>query len=267
MRFLLALALLLVAAYLQELGFLRPVEDGVLFLLRPVERGLTGARGYFVTRFLGRAQDSSVDSTQLEESLRRALVRAAQVAHLEEENVELRAALKLRERLGGNTLAAQVIGRIGEPMTKIFLLDRGEEDGVQVGAAVVISDGVLVGRVASVTGHTSTALLTTDHQSEIAARIENATKPTGVVVGQRGQGMRMEWIPRDVTIEKGELVVTAENSEMGNDTKGGKGIPDGLVIGQIRERVAPAGAAIFQAALLDPPFRADRINVVTVLAP
>ncbi len=97
-----------------------------------------------------------VENSRLEEQNRQLRVEAR-------ENGRLRDLLGLRERLGGDTLAAQVIAKEVSPFFRVVRvrLDRGERDLVRVGMPVVSSEG-LVGQVRRSWGRYSDVLLTVD---------------------------------------------------------------------------------------------------------
>lgn len=96
---------------------------------------------------------------------------------LEEENIRLRALLDYRPPFRGSWLAAEVIARDGGAMALRHTLrtDKGSLAGVKPGAVVVVKDG-LVGRVESVTPHTSEIRLVSDPSLKVGCE---ATLPDG----------------------------------------------------------------------------------------
>ena len=95
------------------------------------------------------------------------------VERLEGENARLRRALDYAARQSGQWLAASVLsaggGAAGAGDT--IRVDKGSLAGIRVGAVVAVPDG-LVGRVVSVTLHTSEIALITDRAVKVACEVE-----------------------------------------------------------------------------------------------
>jgi len=86
------------------------------------------------------------------------------------ENARLRALVDLKDRVPWDVITAEVIGREIGLWSRSLLLDRGHEDGVRIGQAVITSVG-LVGRVQQVGRKTSRILLVTDPHFRVAATL------------------------------------------------------------------------------------------------
>lgn len=154
-------------------------------------------------------------------------------------------------------LQAPVIAFSPDPGIQSVVIGQGSDHGVQIGQAVVTNDGVVVGKVVQVHQSISTVLLTVDRQSAFAARIQNATQSLGVVKGERGLALRMEFIPKNDTVTPGQAVVTAGSEQ---------GIPPDLLIGTIQQPSIRAGE-LFQNSTVTTSIDVQRLQVVAVVTP
>lgn len=95
------------------------------------------------------------------------------VERLETENARLRAALDYAAKAPGRWLAAGVLAGGGPAAGtgRTLRLDKGTSAGVREGAVVMVPEG-LVGRVRSVTPHTSDVLLLGDPSVKVACELE-----------------------------------------------------------------------------------------------
>lgn len=146
----------------------------------------------------------------------------ARVARLEEErqrlssegieNRRLRSLLQLRERLGGEVLAAQVIGKDVSPFFRVtrIELDRGEREHVRAGMPVVAAQG-LVGQVRRTWGRYCDVLLVVDRTSAVDVTVQR----TGARGMLRGTGeterymARVQYLGREDAVRVGDLVHTS----------------------------------------------------------
>jgi len=225
------------------LGWLRPIESGVSFVLEPIARG---ARS-LVTRvgggihLLGRISELDSENQKLASDLEKV---QAENAKLRESEAELGA---LRERLDAPvppeviTKTAHVIGHDAISGTKRLTLNRGSSDGIAEGQPVLSSGGTLVGVVTSVLAGQCEVLLLADDASSIPSRISDS-RATGILRGELGLGLKMTDIPQQDTVNEGDRVVT---SGLGGD------IPAGVPIGTV-ETVEAAANALFQVARVRP---------------
>jgi cell shape-determining protein MreC len=87
------------------------------------------------------------------------------------------------------------------------------------------------------------------------ARISNASKSPGIVRGQKGITLEMEYIPRDDEVNNSDVVTTSGAEP---------GIPPDLVIGTV-DSVASKPGDLFQSASIFSPIRVGTLSVVAVL--
>lgn len=151
-------------------------------------------------------------------------------------------------------IAASVIGRDTSPLFQSIIIDKGTNDGIQVGMPVEASRG-LVGQVYRTSPHSAQVLLITDNISNLAARL-SASRATGMVFGGGlGGSLTMDWIDLEAQIEVGDVVLTSG--------LGGHFPPD-LVIGEVVD-VERSEAELFQQAFIQPAVDLDSLELVFVI--
>lgn len=192
----------------------------------------------------------------------------AQVARLEEErrrlqaesfeNRRLRSLLQLRERLGGDVLAAQVIGKDVSPFFRVMRIeiDRGERDHVRPGMPVVASEG-LVGQVRRTFGRHCDVLLIVDRTSAVDVVVQR----TGARGMLRGTGendrymTRIQYLGRDDAVRVGDLVHTSGL---------GQRFPASILVGRIT-RIVRQEFGLWQEVEVSPAVDFSSLEEVLVL--
>ena len=119
-----------------------------------------------------RGAAASAENASLRREVAALALAREDLSRLEAENERLRRALGYSSAHRGEWLAAEVLSRGGERSCSKWLLrtDKGSLAGVREGAIVTVPDG-LVGRVTSVTPHTSEVLLLADPSLKVACEV------------------------------------------------------------------------------------------------
>ncbi|MFA6043128.1 MAG: rod shape-determining protein MreC [Patescibacteria group bacterium] len=151
-------------------------------------------------------------------------------------------------------IPVHVIGRSSVNAQEL-LVDAGGQQGIRQGAAVLAPAGVLVGMVREVAESTASIQLLTSSSTNVAVRTRKPDGPPGIVVGERGTGLRLTLVPQNEELKSGDLVITADVQPS---------IPSGLLVGSITNIDAQPGA-LFQSATVLPATAYDRLSVLTVL--
>ena len=232
----------------------------VFKLLSPVQRVVAA-----VAHGVGQAWSSYLDLRGVREDNRRLAERVAglegQIQYEQQRVVEaerMRELLDLRQVLPIATIAAEVVGRDGLPWFRTLTLDKGQEDGIALDAAVLSATGI-VGRVVAVGPRAARVQLLLDRDSGVAAIIER-TRVAGVVCGQVGyadQGkpdLVMKYVSSLADIAVGDRVLSSGLDRI---------YPKGLVIGRVRSLGARAG--LFREVLVTPSAGFDRLEEVLVV--
>jgi rod shape-determining protein MreC len=241
-----------------------PVKGAATFatqLLVPVQRVLADA-GITSNRFVQAI-------TEIERLRADNATLRADVDRLTLENVQLREAAFAAQqaaRLGAiaktlsfETVPAPVIARDPSNILATIVLGAGADQGVKVGN-VVVSDQGLVGRVSEVGANYSKVVLITDASSTLSALVEGS-RATGIVRGQYGDSLIMDWILQTEKVKPGDVVVTA-GLGLGDELR--SLYPKGLVVGKVVQ-IQNAEAAAYQRAIIAPAVDLRRLENVLVV--
>ncbi len=241
---------------LYGLGILSPVVGAVKYVISPVQRLFTNSgdavAGWF--SFVGDIEKMDEDNESMRQEIDRLHSENAKLKEMVHENELLRAEVGFQHEFSYETVPAAVISRSTDPALKAIEINVGARQGVAVDMPVIVSEGLLVGRVVEVFAGTSTVLLTIDKQSSINAVVQD-TRANGIVHGEHGLDLRMELIPQNEDIQPEQTVVTS----------GLAGIyPAGLLVGKVGE-VRESQNALFKEARLDPVTDFDHLEIVFVV--
>lgn len=181
-------------------------------------------QGFFTDK-----SDLQAEILRLENELKALRIKSADLDDVRAENQRLRRLLDFQQREHYNAVAARVIAMTPGNWVSSFTIDRGSEDGIAQGMAVITPDG-LVGRVVEVSDSTSVVRSIVDSLSSLAGMVER-TRDHGVVNGmldlnQQGNLLKMDYVQSDTDLTIGDRIITS----------GMEGIyPKGLLVGTVRE--------------------------------
>ncbi len=105
----------------------------------------------------------------------------ARLAELEVENQHLAELLALKDALGTNAVAANVIGSDASGISRTLVLSSGSDNGLRPGMAVLANQGV-VGKIIAVSPNASRVLLIDDHNSALDG-FDQRSRARGIVAG------------------------------------------------------------------------------------
>lgn len=196
---------------------------------RPISRALVaaGRKVANIAAIFSEIANLRKDNQRLSEDLIRAKVDSTKLTELEIENQELKKLLNYKEAHPEMKLiSANVIGLDPTNFYDSVVIDRGSDDGIEKGMAVVLL-GVLVGKIDQVMPRTSQVLLITSKDSIVQVMLESS-RTAGVLKGGIS-GMTLENIPLDTPVAAEENVITSG--------LGGK-LPKGLFVGKAGKEVS-----------------------------
>jgi rod shape-determining protein MreC len=168
-------------------------------------------------------------------------------------NERLQKLLQFREKISPSTIAAEVIGQDPSSWFKSVTINKGENDGVRKGMAVISSEGV-IGQILKTAPDYSTILLITDYNSAIDSIIQR-TRAKAIVEGGGENRCQLKYLLRTEEVNVGDIVVTSGLS--GN-------FPKGLMVGEVR-KVDKKGHGVFQYAELVPSVDLTRLEEVLII--
>jgi rod shape-determining protein MreC len=182
------------------------------------------------------------------------LVASANLKELQRENEELKKQLGLIPNKQFDLEASFVIGQNPQKLGSWVLIDKGDNSGIKVGMPVIVSQGILIGKIAEVYQNVAKVLLLTDSESVINVR-DSETGAKGVVQGKFGLGLALEMVSQEDMLNAGDLIIT---SGLGGD------LPKGLLVGEIQEPKASLDR-IFQGATVAAPVKYSNLDVVFII--
>ena len=138
------------------------------------------------------------------------------------ENNRLEKILDLKRSLLFPSVAASVIGRDPSKWNAVMIIDKGKQDGVDLGMPVIEALGV-VGKVAEVSDRRSKVILISDPSFSVAAVIQRS-REVGLVSGTLQGLSRLRYLPADADVQVGDQIVSSQLSSS---------FPEGLLIGEV----------------------------------
>ncbi len=260
LRYFLILILIVIASIiLHYIGVLRPVENMLFRVLTPIEKRMHDSVSFVsqIRQNWLNHRSVIIDNDALRKQLEQNYVDRSALSTLTAENQLLREELAFKKSRQLKTVAAEIITGVSDPISQAVIIDRGKNDGVDVGFAVVTGGGVLVGKVIEARETVSKVLLLTDTTSKVAATVQNQTQTAGLIEGQFGLSIAMTDIPQDQDIKVGDLVVTSGLEGQ---------IPRGLLVAYI-ESTSQVESAIFKTAVLTPIASFKNLSQILVIIP
>ena len=267
--FFLLLGLTILILALHETGQLDLLEDLLSLVTGPVQRAFSGAAegigGMFSS--VGDAREMQAELDELRGVADELAAQGVRLTEIEAENHRLRDLLNfvtanpsLHSFVGGDVIGqgglieSQVVGRDPNPYIFFVTINRGSEDGLEVGMPVVASGGRLVGRVAEVNPRWSHVQLLIDPASRVNGMVQ-VSRVGGLVTGQPDGTLALEQILQSEQVSVGDTAVTSGRGGL---------IPKGLIIGQVTA-VEKQDIELYQRAVLRPAVDYQRLELVLVI--
>jgi rod shape-determining protein MreC len=126
---------------------------------------------------------------------------------LEIENSRLRDLLQFKQKSKMELVAASVVGRDLVPDHKTLSINKGTDDGLKVGQAVIALKGA-VGTIIYAEASRAHIMLITDRYSVVDGIVQR-TRALGIVEGKGTDNLAlMKYIDRTTDLKKGDIIVT-----------------------------------------------------------
>ena len=260
--FLIAVLVSLVLSILSAVSGGRISPLGSLFnmIAKPVQGAATSVGNFFTDMTERNFQYDALkaENEKLREELELAKAAARENDALGKENVQLRAALGMRERDSSFVFEpAEIVAKNSDNWSSTFTLNKGSNVGIALDNCVVTAEG-MVGFVSEVGPTWATVTSITDMTMEASA-IASRTRDVASVEGdfelmKKGQ-VRLSYLPRDTQVLEGDVI----------ETSGVGGLfPKGIVIGTVLE-VRNESHGISKYAIIEPSVDLDSANHVLVI--
>jgi rod shape-determining protein MreC len=172
----------------------------------------------------GNVAEVRAENDRLHAENERLLAAEARVKELERENQQLTAQANFAVQFPQlRLIPARVISRDPRSRSKYFVINRGAEDGVQVGMAAVSPD-FLVGLVTAVEAKTARVTLIVDETMQVGVQLQDDPRTQGILYGQwqKGGRLTMEYVERNITVPPNARIITSGLTQR---------VPKGLLVG------------------------------------
>ncbi len=174
------------------------------------------------------------------------------------ENERLRTLLGYRQMATQfDMVAARVIGRESATWSRMIVINRGRQDGVDVDMAVVTQSG-LVGHVVEAGWNSSKVQLILDPRSSVGTLVQRAeSRVAGIVQGDLDNPTmpQMVNIPKNADVVEGDVIVTSGFGGL---------YPKGLVVGLISSLQNDAGG-LLKIGIMEPAVDFQKLEDVMVI--
>lgn len=248
--------LFVLLVFINPQAIFSPVRSGFTLMLAPFQKVLYSVSlGFKNTKeFMGSIGQLKHENERLIKENQNLLAENSMLKDMRNENTALREQLDLLPRDHYDLVTSFVISQDPNGTGNWIEIDKGRYDGIEEGMSVIVSKGILIGRVQEVGVKNSRVVLLTSPKSTVnVMTLENSTK--GVIKGEYGLGIIFDMILQTDSIQAGDNVVT---SGVGGD------IPRGLFVGVVQE-VHPSDDHLFQQAAVTAPLQISKLQMVFVI--
>ncbi|MCF8179122.1 MAG: rod shape-determining protein MreC [Sulfuritalea sp.] len=145
------------------------------------------------------------------EELRRRQLEAANLLlrqrHLEKENIRMRALLDMRARQPVEGRIVEILYATRDPFSRRVIIDKGSQQGIKAGQAVVDDIGV-IGQVVRVFPLTSEVLLLTDKDQAVPVEVQRNGQ-RAILAGAGAGAMELRFQAANTEVQVGDILVTS----------------------------------------------------------
>ncbi len=249
-------AICLFLIFLNPRGFFKPVRQIFLEIAYPFQKTfyLASEKVGHTFEFLSSISDLKQENESLTARNNQLTYQVTQLINEKKENETLREQLKLAPRKQHNLKSAWVIAQASQGSGSWILIDTGANDGIQIGMPVIVSDGILVGKITAVEKNSSKVRLLTDSLNAVNV-IDAETQAKGLLKGRYGLGLIVGMVEQTDVLKVGDNIITSGL---------GGGMPKGLLIGKIQQ-VSNTADKLFQQAVIIPKVKYSKLTVVFVI--
>lgn len=208
---LIVLSLVLVTSYAREGddGALHSLQGGISGVFTPVKAASGGVSAVESTATTA-ASDATADANTLSELRDQNSQLRDEISQLEEYRQEaqrLQDLLNLKDQYALDGVTSRVLSRSTDAWNNVITIDKGTDDGIQDGQAVIGSSG-LVGQVIAVTGSSADVRLLEDPSFGCAAMIQS-NRAEGILKGSLDGLLYLEDVDSSAEVNAGDVVITS----------------------------------------------------------
>jgi rod shape-determining protein MreC len=182
--------------------------------------------------------------------------RLQRMGALQAENARLRALLDSTAKVGDRVLIAEIMSVDMNPFRHMVVINRGSMDGVQVGQALIDSDGI-IGQVIRDQVFSAEAILITDVDHALPVEVlRNRLRTIAVGTGDM-ERLSLPFLPRNADVVSGDLLVT---SGLGGT------FPPGYPVGIVRDVKSQVSEPFLEISA-EPAAALNRVREVLLILP
>lgn len=190
-------------------------ESGAGSTLNPVQKiAYSINRGVkdFVDFFLN-FSDVRDENKELTKENQKLKAEVEEYSKLEEENDRLREILNFKdEKNNYDYIGTNIIGMSGDSILNGYIVDRGQDDGIEKGMVVISADG-LVGQVSSVGKNWAIVQCIVNENVKVAVMVDSTRENTGILQGYKdyfnNNLTKVLNLPIDSEVKAGDIIVTS----------------------------------------------------------
>lgn len=246
--------------FLHFVKFLSPVESLVIKIFKPFSAGFYSFGSSISNLYKDQTdkRDLKKANEQLTDDITKLTVDNAKLKLTEEENQTLRQYLKFLNKKEYSFALGNVISRSdASGQGQSIIIDKGASDGIKPGMIAVGSFNTVVGKVTDVKDTITQISLITNPVCKMASTIQNVNKTSGVIQGEMGLTIRMDFIPQSENIKIGDTVISSGLEP---------NIPRGFVIGKVI-KVDKENNELWQSAQIEPLVDLNKLVIVSIILP
>jgi rod shape-determining protein MreC len=172
---------------------------------------------------------------------------------LKSDNQTLRTTLNLKNSQNWQLETADIVAR--ELNRDILTINKGSRDGLKKGMPVINPEGALIGVIAETLNNFSKVTLITDTDFSFNIEIQTDKKPSGIARGNNNLGLSFEYIPKEITVNQGNLAIT---TALGNI------FPKNILVGEITT-VEKNDAEPYQKGSILPAFTKNPLKNILII--
>lgn len=177
------------------------------------------------------------------------------LSEVKKENEMLRQVLQFDKQKEFVLKEAHIIGKNSDNLGRYLIIDRGTDSGIKVGDAVIVANGLLIGKISEVSSGFSKVKLIISSDSAIAA-LSQESRTAGIIKGQYNLSLVMDMINPNDALNPGEYIITSGQDNI---------FPKGLVVGKINQVISNPGN-IFKTATIDALLNFEKLEAIYILS-
>lgn len=255
-RLISVVAVCLLLIFLNPKGVFDPVRIIFLRIAHPFQKTffILGGKTRNIVGFLVSISDLKNENEKLIKENNGLSSQVMQLLEEKKENETLREQLKLAPKERYDLESAFIIGQDPRGGESWMIIDKGLADGVKAGMPVIVSEGIIVGKISESYPTTAKFILLSDSASSVNA-VDLETGAKGIIRGEYGLGLKLDMVEQTSVLNVGDNIVT---SGLGGS------VPKGLLVGKIQE-INSTQDKLFQQAIVIGRIKYFKLDVVHVI--